>query len=228
MRPFCPRSRSRSLSAAAAVLLGTLAACSGDGGASDATGSAESSGVTCSYPDDGRGAAREVEKPPEQAQYSGEVEGTITLGQGDLSITLDAEAAPCAVNSFASLAGQDYFSDTPCHRLTTESIFVLQCGDPTGSGTGGPGYSFADELSGEETYQAGTLAMANAGPDTNGSQFFLVYEDTDLPPSYTVFGSMDAGSLDLVADIAAGGVEGGASDGPPATDVTIEGVSLED
>ena len=66
---------------------------------------------------------------------------------------------------------------------------MLQCGDPTATGTGGPGYSYADELSGEETYPAGTLAMANAGPNTNGSQFFIVYEDTELPPSYTVFGS---------------------------------------
>src|SRR5699024_8063385 len=116
---------------------------------------------TCSYPTGSQPAAKDVEVPPQTPQATGEVEAD-TRGDG----------APCTVNSFLSLAGQEYFDDTDCHRLTTEGIFVLQCGDPTGTGSGGPGYSFADELDGSETYPAGTLAMANAGPDTNGSQFF--------------------------------------------------------
>ena len=95
-----------------------------------------------------------------------------------------------------SLAEQGYFDDTTCHRLTTQGIFVLQCGDPTATGGGGPGYSFEDELDGAEKYPAGTIAMANAGPDTNGSQFFLVYEDTELPPSYTTFGTIDDAGLE--------------------------------
>src|SRR5699024_11558444 len=94
-----------------------------------------------------------------------------------------------------------------------EGIFVLQCGDPTGTGSGGPGYSFADELDGSETYPAGTLAMANAGPDTNGSQFFVVYDDSPLPADYTVFGSLDKESTKTVADIAAEGTDSGAGDG---------------
>ena len=140
-------------------------------------------------------------------------------------MTLDAEGAPCTVNSFLSLAEQEYFDDTDCHRLTTEGIFVLQCGDPTGTGSGGPGYSFADELDGSETYPAGTLAMANAGPDTNGSQFFVVYDDSSLPADYTVFGALDEASTKTVADIAEKGTDSGASDGAPKEKVTIESVS---
>src|SRR5690606_14024148 len=114
-----------------------------------------------------------------------------------------------------------YFDSTSCHRLTTSGIFVLQCGDPTATGTGGPGYSFADELTGSETYPAGTLAMANAGPDTNGSQFFIVYADTSLAPDYTVFGHLDGASTAIVADVAAEGTASGAPDGAPRTPVTI-------
>ena len=96
---------------------------------------------------------------------------------------------------------QGYFEGTRCHRLTTEGIFVLQCGDPSATGMGGPGYSFADELSGTEQYSAGTVAMANAGPNTNGSQFFIVFQDSMLPPAYTVFGHLDAASLKVVQKI---------------------------
>ena len=100
---------------------------------------------------------------------------------------------------------------------------MLQCGDPSASGTGGPGYSFADELSGSETYPAGTLAMANSGPDTNGSQFFIVLADADLPPAYTVFGTVDAAGLKVAQDIEA---DGNGPDGvAPAKDVVIESVS---
>ena len=104
---------------------------------------------------------------------------------------------------------------------------MLQCGDPTGTGTGGPGYSFADELAGDETYPAGTLAMANAGPDTNGSQFFIVYDDTPLPASYTVFGTIDDAGLEVVRTVAQAGSDEtfGQGDGAPVTPVTIESVS---
>jgi peptidyl-prolyl cis-trans isomerase B (cyclophilin B) len=147
---------------------------------------------------------------------------------GDLAVTLDADRAPCTVNSFLSLAAQKYFDDTECHRLTTEGIFVLQCGDPTGTGSGGPGYSFADELDGSETYPAGTLAMANSGPDTNGSQFFVVYDDSSLPPDYTVFGQLDEKSTKTVADLAAKGTDSGAGDGAPKEKVTITEVTTAD
>lgn len=203
----------------------TLSSCGDDESSGGAASSGGDAGVTCQYPEDGSQPAKPVDLPPEQATASGDVEATIATSAGDIGVTLDAGAAPCTVNSFLSLAEQGYFDDTQCHRLTTQGIFVLQCGDPTGSGAGGPGYSFPDELAGDEQYPAGTLAMANAGPDTNGSQFFLVYDDTQLPPSYTVFGQMDDAGLDVVKKVAKKGTAKGSPDGPPATDVTIESVT---
>ncbi|MET0303501.1 MAG: peptidylprolyl isomerase [Microbacteriaceae bacterium] len=178
---------------------------------------------SCQY-DEAAGGVRDVSVP--DAALSGTVEATLQTSAGDIPVTLDGERTPCTVASFVSLAEQGYYDDSPCHRLTTSGIFVLQCGDPSGTGMGGPGYRYADELDGSEKYPAGTIAMANAGPDTNGSQFFLVYEDTPLPPSYTVFGQLSSEGLEVVQTIAADGVEGGADDGAPATAVTITGVSL--
>ncbi|MFG6402422.1 MULTISPECIES: peptidylprolyl isomerase [unclassified Microbacterium] len=179
----------------------------------------------CAYPAES-GASSDVTAPPADPTVTGAVSATLSTTAGDIAIALDADRTPCTVGSFVSLAEQQYFDGTDCHRLTTQGIFVLQCGDPTGTGRGGPGYSFDDELDGSETYPAGTVAMANAGPDTNGSQFFLVYEDSQLPPSYTVFGQMDAAGLEVVRQIAAVGAEGGAADGAPATPVTITSVAI--
>jgi peptidyl-prolyl cis-trans isomerase B (cyclophilin B) len=130
------------------------------------------------------------------------------------------------VNSFVYLAGQRYFNNTDCHRLTTSGIFVLQCGDPTGTGSGGPGYKFNDENLAGATYPAATLAMANAGPNTNGSQFFLVYKDTSLPPSYTPFGTIVSG-LGVVQKVAAAGTDNGTGDGHPKEKVVIESVTIK-
>ncbi|MET9955600.1 peptidylprolyl isomerase [Streptomyces sp. NPDC006339] len=150
---------------------------------------------------------------------------------GDITVTMDAAKAPRTVNSFKHLADKKYFDGTKCHRLTTSGIFVLQCGDPKGDGTGGPGYSIPDEnlnglgkagADGSVTYPKGTVAMANAGPNTGGSQFFLVYKDTKLPPSYTPFGTFDADGLKLVEEVAKAGVAGGAGDGAPQKAVTIQ------
>ncbi len=208
--------------------LATLVAVSALAGCSeDPAPTREATGTACAYTSDGRDAAKEVDLPPENATVSGDVEVTMATSAGDLHATLDAEAAPCTVNSFVSLADQGYFEDTTCHRLTTQGIFVLQCGDPTASGAGGPGYSFADELSGEETYGPGTLAMANAGPDTNGSQFFLVYGDSPLPASYTVFGQIDADALATVEGIADQGTANGSPDGPPKEPVEITSVKAD-
>ena len=153
---------------------------------------------------------------------------TLATNCGDIVIdTLPAEA-PATVASMAFLTEEGYFDLTACHRLTTEGIFVLQCGDPAGNGTGGPGYSIPDEnlpAEGEANYPAGTVAMANAGPGTGGSQFFIVYEDTTLPSGYTIWGKVTKG-LDVVTGIAAAGVEGGGSDGPPAQRVVIEKATL--
>ncbi|MFT4298617.1 MAG: peptidylprolyl isomerase [Aeromicrobium sp.] len=196
-----------------------LTACGADESADpDPTASTASSGAPCSYLPDGQ-AAKEVELPPEEPVSADAM--TISTNRGDIAVALDAQNAPCTVNSFVSLARQGYFDDTQCHRLVVG--FVLQCGDPSATGTGGPGYRFADELTGDETYPAGTLAMANAGPDTNGSQFFIVLEDASLPPDYTVFGTVDEAGLQVARDIAA---DGNGPDGvAPASEVVITSVS---
>lgn len=153
---------------------------------------------------------------------------TLATNCGDIVIALDAAAAPQTVASEAFLATEGFYDATTCHRLTTGGIFVLQCGDPKGDGTGGPGYSVPDEnlpAEGEANYPAGTVAMANAGPGTSGSQFFIVYEDTTLPSGYTIWGTVTAG-LDLVQQVAAAGVEGGATDGRPAQPVFIESATV--
>jgi peptidyl-prolyl cis-trans isomerase B (cyclophilin B) len=141
---------------------------------------------------------------------------------GNVTLALEAAQAPHTVNSFVYLAGQKYFDHSPCHRLTTAGIFVLQCGDPTGTGTGSPGYTIPDENLSGATYPAGTVAMANTGqPHTGGSQFFLVYKDTQLPPSYTPFAKV-TGGLDLLQQIAALGTTSGGPDGPPKGRVVID------
>ncbi|MBZ4487241.1 peptidylprolyl isomerase [Microbacterium sp. cx-55] len=214
--------RSRLLAAPfAALALVLLSACAPSAPATDAPAASG----TCEYTSGGT-AARDVDEPPAEPAQSGTVSATLQTSAGDIPLTLDADRTPCTVGSFVSLANQDYFSDTTCHRLTTEGIYVLQCGDPSATGMGGPGYRFADELDGSETYPAGTVAMANAGANTNGSQFFLVYEDSQLPSSYTVFGTMDADGLAVVQEIAAAGAEGGEPDGPPVTPVTITSVTI--
>ncbi|MFD8483290.1 peptidylprolyl isomerase [Kitasatospora sp. NPDC059673] len=149
---------------------------------------------------------------------------TLDTSVGKVTLSLDAAKAPHTVNSFVFLAGQQYFDNSTCHRLTTDGIFVLQCGDPTGTGRGGPGYQFQDENLTGATYPAGTVAMANAGPNTNGSQFFLVYKDTQLPPQYTPFGKI-TGGLDVLQKVAEAGVKGGQTDGPPATPVDLKAVT---
>ena len=182
-------------------------------------------GATCSYPLGGT-PARPVDPPTTSGvPNTGTASATLHFASGDVTITLDQASAPCTVNSFLSLASQGFYTKTRCHRLVDTGIFILQCGDPTATGTGGPGYSFADELSGHETYRAGTVAMANRGPDTNGSQFFLVWADSPLPPSYTVFGRMDTAGLAVVQRIAARGVDG--KDGiTPVADASISSVTL--
>ena len=181
---------------------------------------------SCTYTPDG--TSSDADAPPAEPSVSGTVTATVKTSVGDLTFDLDADRTPCTVNSFVSLAEQGYFDGTTCHRLTTSGIFVLQCGDPTGTGAGGPGYSFEDELDGTETYGTGTLAMANAGPNTNGSQFFIVYKDSPLPPAYTVFGHVDDASVGIVQDVAKDGTDNanGQGDGAPNTPVDIDSVTV--
>jgi len=183
--------------------------------------------ISCAYSSAAQPAARSVGTPPTRATQLGTFVATLTTSQGAIVIALDAAKAPCTVNSFVFLAQRKYFDATPCHRLTTAGIFVLQCGDPTGTGSGGPGYQFADENLTGAVYPAGTVAMANAGPGTNGSQFFLVYQDTKLAPSYTPFGRIASG-LAALQKIAAAGSDNsnGQGDGKPNLPVEITNVSV--
>ena len=136
--------------------------------------------------------------------------------QGVITVRMLTAKAPCTTFSFRFLASRGYFNQTHCHRLTTQGIFVLQCGDPTGTGSGGPGYQFNDENLAGATYPAGTVAMANAGPNTNGSQFFFVWKNTTLPALYTPFGTV-IGGMNVLQKIAAAGddQQNGPGDGYP-------------
>jgi peptidyl-prolyl cis-trans isomerase B (cyclophilin B) len=174
-------------------------------------------------------AARKVGVPPATADSKATYQATIVTNRGDVVIDLLNAQAPCTVNSFVYLAGKNYFSNTHCHRLTTSGIYVLQCGDPTGTGSGGPGYKFADENLSGAKYTAGTVAMANAGPGTNGSQFFLVYRDSkSLHPDYTPFGTVVKG-LGIIQNVAKAGTDNanGPGDGHPKEKVVIERVTIK-
>lgn len=173
-------------------------------------------------------AAPAVELPNAGITESNKASITFTTNQGEIVIETVPALAPLTVNAIAALAQKNYFDNTICHRLTTEGIFVLQCGDPTGTGTGGPGFNITDEnlpQPTENNYPAGTVAMANAGPGTSGSQFFLVYQDTTLGPDYTIWGSITSG-LDILQTIASAGVVDGGADGAPLTGVTIESTKV--
>lgn len=156
---------------------------------------------------------------------------TIVTNCGTIKATVDGKHAPITATSMIFLASKKYFDNTLCHRLTTSGIDVLQCGDPTGTGGGNPGYSFQDEnlptTIAKNRYPEGTIAMANSGANTNGSQFFLVYgNDTfDLPASYTIWGHITSG-LDILKAVAAKGVVGGGKDGAPAQAITIKSLTI--
>lgn len=179
--------------------------------------------------EDNTAQAPAVELPTAGISTANKAVITLKTNQGEITIDTLPALAPQTVNAIAALAQNNYFDGTICHRLTTEGIFVLQCGDPTGTGTGGPGFNIPDEnfpIDTENNYPAGTIAMANTGrPNTSGSQFFLVYQDTYLPPIYTIWGSITSG-LDILKTIASAGVVGGGADGAPASAVTIESVNV--
>lgn len=188
----------------------------------------------CTYSKTEGEAAKDVGLPEYDADnpegYREPFAATLVTNRGDITIEMAAAEAPCTTNSFRHLASSKYFDDTPCHRLTTKNILVLQCGDPTGTGSGGPGYQFGEENLPEEAegnYPEGTVAMANAGSGTNGSQLFLVYGDTTLPPDYTIFGTITKG-LDVLKDVAKAGSDNSNAegDGKPVQAVTIQSVQI--
>jgi peptidyl-prolyl cis-trans isomerase B (cyclophilin B) len=199
-------------------------------------------GANCQYPPSPEPAAKPA-NPPRQGKVPtdpAQVSISMVTDQGNVGLLLANNESTCTVNSFVSLAQQKFFDGTKCHRLTTgDSSSILQCGDPSADGTGGPGYQFANEYPTDQykpgdpaarepvIYPRGTLAMANSGPNTNGSQFFLVYKDTLLPPEYTIFGKIQPDGLATLDKIAKGGVAGGGADGPPAVEVTIRSAQLD-
>lgn len=151
-----------------------------------------------------------------------------TTNCGDVVIEADGKNAPVTVFALSALANSGFFDQSLCHRLTTNNIYVLQCGDPTATGSGGPNFSYRDEnlpANNENNYPAGVVAMANSGPSTNGSQFFIVYEDTSLPPSYTIWGKVTKG-LEIIQAIAKDGVVGDKTDGTPKQKIAIEKVRV--
>ena len=151
----------------------------------------------------------------------------IKTEKGDMTVQFYDVDAPNTVANFLKLAKQGYYDGVTFHRVIND--FVIQGGDPTGTGTGGPGFNIPDEnlpQPTENNYPAGTVAMANAGPGTSGSQFFLVYQDTTLEnAAYTIWGSITSG-LDILQTIASAGVVDGGADGAPATGVTIESTKV--
>jgi peptidyl-prolyl cis-trans isomerase B (cyclophilin B) len=193
-------------------------------------------GANCQYPRTTESAGKQAAAPPtgKASTDPAQIGLTIVTDRGRIGLQLANNESPCTVTSFVTLAQQAYFDNTECHRLTTaRALSVLQCGDPKGDGTGGPGYQFANEyptiqyppgepaLQQPVVYPRGTLAMANAGPGTNGSQFFMVYRDSLLPPTYTIFGTINQAGLATLDKIASGGVSGGGDDGAPVNEVSI-------
>jgi peptidyl-prolyl cis-trans isomerase B (cyclophilin B) len=182
--------------------------------------------VACAYTKEGSAPKNKNVGQPSTATLDRTHTYTATMktNRGTVVFQMFGAKAPCTVNSFRYLASKHFFDNTPCHRLTSGGLSVLQCGDPTGTGTGGPGYKFPDENLTGATYTAGTVAMANSGPNTNGSQFFLVYKDSQLGPQYTPFGKVVSGLNVLTAIAAKGSTPAG--DGKPKDAVTIESFTV--
>lgn len=218
----------------ALLLLAGLTACGDD---------TKATATSCDFVETGD-AARDVDLPEDTTTLSGEVPATLKTSVGDLKVVLDADRAPCTVESFTSLAEQGYYDDTSCHRQGNDPGFeFLQCGDPNfdptaevpaaSVGSGGPGYTVPDEIEGDETYPAGTLAMANTGtPNSGGGQFFIVFGDSQFPPNYTVWGKLDDASLATLVEATASGNDSywastGSSGGRPNTPVTFESITVD-
>lgn len=189
--------------------------------------------VDCQYQPSPQPPAKPVTPPPAgPTSAQGTQQATLQTSAGPIPITLDRALAPCTVSSFTSLATQGFYNDSPCHRLVTNpGLQVLQCGDPTGQGTGGPGYTIPDEVFPELTYGRGYVAMANTGqPNSGGSQFFLIYGDAQLPPSYTVFATISEAGLKTIDDVARAGDDGSLEPSPgggkPNKKITITSVDL--
>ena len=218
-----------------------------------ATASASPAAVTepaqhCSYTSASAGSVVKSSLPTASPDYKAAYTASINTNLGPIKIDLANSKATCTVNSFVHLASDNFWNNSQCHRMSnSDGLFMLQCGDPTAKasqklscssttlGTGGPGYEFASEnlptagSSGSVTYKAGTVAMANSGGATNGSQFFLVFKDTTLGPDDTPFGTITSG-LDILQNVAKAGTSctfAGAGGGVPKDKVIIDSVSIK-
>ncbi|MGK5114590.1 MULTISPECIES: peptidylprolyl isomerase [unclassified Geodermatophilus] len=235
--------RLRAATGLAGALL-ALVACSGSapdsgeqagpGGGSDGGGGAGSGGtVSCDWSTDESGNPYliDVRPPADDVPAEGTVDLLMSTNLGDLTLTLDQQATPCAAASLVHLAEVGFFDDSPCHRqVDSAGLQVLQCGDPTGTGAGGPTYTFPTEVTGEETYPRGTIAMANSGQGFDGSQFFLVWGDSQLSPDYTVVGTVDDAGLAVLDVVATNGNDGSMDPSPgggaPTVPVSIESMTV--
>lgn len=203
-------------------------------------------GGPCGYVKSPEPASKPVGLPPDPnpTPTAGTVGVSLATSQGAVGLSLDRTAAPCTVQSFAHLVTSHYYDGTPCHRLTTgDGLKVLQCGDPTGQGSGGPGYTIKDEppkdlrpapapydQGGARVYPRGTLAMAKTQqPNSGGSQFFMVYQDSYLPPQYTAFGRIDDAGLSVLDKVAAAGAQPtmGEGDGSPNLPMRIDQATIQ-
>lgn len=165
--------------------------------------------------------------PPTTLLKRGPRQITLQTNCGNINIRTFFRDAPVTLTVLATLMSAGYYNRTACHRLTTDGIYVVQCGDPTATGMGDPGFRYKDENlpdADEDNYPRGTVAMANSGsPGTNGSQFFLVYNDTTLGPNYTIWGEITSG-IEILEHIAKAGVKGGGADGTPIRNLVIQRV----
>lgn len=204
----------------------TFAACGDDSGVTSGTAAGQGAVAGCAAAD-GSSPRTDTftEYPPDCLEEGAQYRATIETNHGTLHVLLRSDIAPLAVNSFVNLARFHYFDGTTCHRAI--QYFVVQCGDPTATGRGGPGYEFADELDLIEPYRIGSVAMANAGPNTNGSQFFIITGDNGatLDPNYTLFGEVEDDDLGVVAALDAIGNPG---DGPPLEPIEVISVLIDE
>ncbi len=227
------------VAAVAAVLIATLVIVQMLGGEEEPTAGDQDAAATFEPPPPGEcveppampTSPRQFDEVPDQALAEDAVwTATVTTNCGDIVMELDGTKAPQTVASFLHLAREGYWDSSPCHRLVPSGIFVLQCGDPTGTGTGNPGYGFGVENApADAAYPRGTLAMARStDPETNGGQFFIVYDDSQIPDNggtgYTIFGKVTEG-MDIVDRIAESGV--GGTLGPEAPNQPISIVDIE-
>ncbi|HET6654224.1 MAG TPA: peptidylprolyl isomerase [Nocardioides sp.] len=229
------------VAAVAAVLIATLVIVQMLGGEEQPAASDQDAAASFEPPPPGEcveppampASPQQFDEVPDQALAEDAVwTATVTTNCGDIVMELDGTKAPQTVASFLHLAREGYWDGSPCHRLVPSGIFVLQCGDPTGTGTGNPGYGFGVENApADAAYPRGTLAMARStDPESNGGQFFIVYDDSQIPDNggtgYTIFGKVTEG-MDIVDRIAESGVGGTLGPEAPNQPISIVGIEVE-